>query len=157
MSFTNIGRWEYFGSLRVTCIGAKGNQFQELAHTGSPGFLGAIKLIHQKGQIACNDNKSGLSNWGCIGGIYDLRMVITDSRNSRIYPAPRLVNFTRYSGYNLPTYSATSKELVLSDLGNPLFLNTGEKLRVWYSEDLFNNYEHDNQGSTCMTVQAYFL
>ena len=32
------------------------------------------------------------------------------------------------------------------------YLRNGQKMRMWYGEDLYNFYEYDNRGYTCMNV-----
>ena len=83
-------------------------------------------------------------------------MILTDSEDRVIYPAPRVKRGVG-GWYELPGYTVKSPELVLSDFGNPYYLKKGEKLKVWYGGDLFDYYESDNHGSTCMEVYVYFL
>lgn len=60
--------------------------------------------------------------------------------------------------YKLPGYTSTSKEIVSTDLKNPLILSSGQELRIWYGEDLFNRgpHEYDNSGTTCADVHVNY-
>ena len=85
-------------------------------------------------------------------------MIITDAKNRTIYPSPRLVTVDSIGRYSLPGYTSSSPELILTDFGNPKYLITNEKLRIWYGEDLkYYVGEKDNHGSTCMDIYAYFI
>ena len=84
-------------------------------------------------------------------------MIITDAKNRIIYPSPRLVTVDSGGRYSLPGYTSSSPKLILTDFGNPKYLITNEKLRIWYGEDLKGGTESDNHGSTCMDIYAYFI
>ena len=118
-------------------------------------FIGAIKLVHRSGYVSCAEN--GGSNWGCRARGTSLAMIITDAKNRIIYPSPRLATVTSGGWYTLPGYTSSSPELILTDFGNPKYLITNEKLRIWYGEDLKSGTESDNHGSTCMDIYAYFI
>ena len=118
-------------------------------------FIGAIKLVHRSGYVSCAEN--GGSNWGCRARGTSLAMIITDAKNRIIYPSPRLATVTSGGWYTLPGYTSSSPELILTDFGNPKYLITNEKLRIWYGEDLKGYTESDNHGSTCMDIYAYFI
>ena len=79
---------------------------------------------------------------------------ILDTRNKRIYPSPTLVSLRLGGWYDLPGYGMNSPELVFSDPGFR-YLYSGQKLRIWYGEDLFDYTESDNHGFTCMDVYVY--
>ena len=113
-----------------------------------------MKLVHKNGYIGCY--AAARSNWGCVAGTPELNMIITDSKNQIMYPSPRLVKINRYSWYKLPGYTSLSPELVFTDLGYPKYFKTGDKLRIWYGEDLYGHTESDNHGFTCMDIYAYF-
>lgn len=141
------------------CVGTRKDQFKEITYGGTSRFIAAMRLVHKSGQVSCHGR--ALSNWGChvIGPTY-LNMIITDSMNQTIYPSPRLVTLGvdgRKGWYKLPGYTSLSSHLVFSDFGNPTFLKKGEKLKIWYGEDLFDSTEEDNHGFTCMDIYVYCL
>ena len=84
-------------------------------------------------------------------------MIITDAKNRIMYPSPRLVTVDSGGRYSLPGYTSSSPKLILTDFGNPKYLITNEKLKIWYGEDLKDYYQNDNDGFTCMDIYAYFI
>ena len=150
-----LGKWEKIGQ---GCVGASQHQYKEVTYTGSSCFIGAVKLVHYAGYVGCHG--AARSKWGCDAGTRDLIMIITDSMNRILYPSPRLVTFgvQGHKGrYTLPGYTPSSPELVFSDFGYPKYLKKGEKLRVWYAEDLYDFTESNKHGSTCMNLSVYSL
>jgi hypothetical protein len=81
-------------------------------------------------------------------------LFISDTRNQRIYPSPTLISTRTGGWYDLPGYGPNSPELVFSDPGFR-YLYYGQKMRIWYGEDLYNYTEGDNHGYTCMDVYVY--
>ena len=61
------------------------------------------------------------------------------------------------SRYTLPGYDAQSSEIVFSGFPNPLHLSSGQKLRMWYEEDLYDESEFDNGGTSCADVLVKYL
>ena len=61
------------------------------------------------------------------------------------------------SPYTLPGYDAQSSEIVFSGFPNPLHLSSDEELRLWYWEDLIDQSEQDNGGTSCADVFAKYL
>ena len=84
-------------------------------------------------------------------------MIVTDAKNRIIYPSPRMVTVSSSGWYKLPGYTSSSPKLILTDFGNPKYLRTNEKLRIWYGEDLKNYTESDNHGSAWIEIYAYFI
>ena len=135
------------------CVGARDNKFKEITYVGTSHFIGAIKLVHRNGQVGCHG--ASKTNWGCH--VHGLNMLVTDPDNKILYPSPRLVTFLAGGWYKLPSYTPFSPELVFSDFGYPNYLKKGDKLRIWYAEDLHGHTESDNHGSTCMDIYAYSM
>lgn len=71
-----------------------------------------------------------------------------------MYPHPSLVRLQRGGKYDLPGYGLYSPQLVFSDPGFH-YLYYGQRMRIWYGEDLFNYTEKDNHGFTCMDVYVF--
>ena len=62
------------------------------------------------------------------------------------------MSLRRNGWYDLPGYSWNSPELVLTGLHH---LTTGQTIRIWYGEDLYDRSEHDNHGFTCIDVHIF--
>ena len=154
-SLIRLGKWIKIGD---GCVGTKQQQYAQITLTGSSCFIGAMKLVHKSGYVACYGVLH--SNWGCQPGKKELVMVVTDAMNQILYPPPRLVTFHIHGHkgwYTLPGYTSSSSELVFTDFGYPKYLKKGDQLRVWYGEDLYDYTESDNSGKTCMDIYVYSL
>ena len=145
------------------CFSAKGDQFGKFS-VPSGGSLLAIKLVHVHGYVSCDNRKvQHWSYWGCtahgsVGSHVDV--VITTSTNSVLLPPSQFIGqswLQRYKWSRIPGYNSLSSELVLSVFSSPLTVTSGQVLRVWYGEDLVNQSEGDNDGTSCCDVFARFM
>ena len=59
--------------------------------------------------------------------------------------------------YSLTDVDANSPVLVLSQFKNPVYLGEGQLLRLWYGEDLLDNNEANNAGSSCTHVYVWYI
>lgn len=50
----------------------------------------------------------------------------------------------------------TSQILVYTNFAYPSFFVKGQELRIWYVEDLYNQFTSDNGGTRCVKVYAKF-
>ena len=50
----------------------------------------------------------------------------------------------------------TSQILVYTNFAYPSFFVKGQELRIWYSEDLYDQHTDDNRGTHCIKVYAAF-
>ena len=57
---------------------------------------------------------------------------------------------------NLPRVRSFSPEIILPRF-SPYAVKSGEKLRLWYGEDLENFTENDNAGRVCCDVYALYV
>ena len=145
------------------CFGAKQNQFGKFS-VPSGGSLLAIKLVHVHGYVTCQTNKAyHWSHWGCgtqSGLSEHVDVVITTSTNSILLPPSQFIGegwLLQYKWSKLSGYNSLSPELVLSVFSTPLTVTSGQVLRLWYREDLVNNSEGDNDGTSCCDVFARFI
>ncbi|XP_046857262.1 uncharacterized protein LOC124450666 [Xenia sp. Carnegie-2017] len=83
-----------------------------------------------------------------------MNIIITDTRNKRIFPAPSLITPTTGNWYELPGYTENSPSITFAVPGYQ-WLYHGQIFRIWYGEDLANKWEDDNHGQTCMNVRVY--
>ncbi|CAB4013674.1 Hypothetical predicted protein [Paramuricea clavata] len=149
VSARQSGFWRKIASDK--CVGARNNHYKEFTYTGPHTFIIAMKMVHKKGRIGCVD--SAYTRWGCSNS-HPINIIVTDTRNKRIYPSPTLISTHTGGWYDLPGYEANSPELVFSDPGFR-YLYKRQKMRIWYGEDLHNYTEGDNHGFTCMDVYVY--
>ena len=129
------------------CFGAKNNTFGRFQVQFS-GSINAVKLVHLDGKVSCGE---AWSKWGCIPGRQRLRVFITDASNTTILPKPE------GGSYKIPGYSSSSSEIIITDIPNPLYLSSGQDLRLWFGNDLFDNNEDDNNGKVCTNVFVRYL
>ena len=96
------------------------------------------------------------SLWGCgnaSGG--RIMTIITDDNNEVVFPAN--INISKGIKYKIPGVNAkTSKVLVFTNLAYPSFFKTDQELRIWYTEDLFDDDTEDNSGMHCVKAYAKF-
>ena len=133
------------------CFGAKYDQFGRFEiKTG--GSVNAVKLVHVSGSVTCNVNAGAgaRSRFGCWKGEY-IKTVVTTSNDVILLPE------SKQPTYTLPGYYADSKEIAFTDISTPLLLSSGQKLRIWYGEDLTNSAEGDNEGISCVDVYAKYI
>ena len=131
--------------------------------TPSSGNLAAIKLVHLYGYVSCASSiTSSWTYWGCNLPCYPkwrswVGVAITNSTNDLLLPTSRFLAAGHTAWYKIPGYHSLSPELVLSFFSNPHSMSSGEELRLWYSEDLLDSTESDNDGKTCCDVYALYV
>ena len=144
--------WRKLNSAPV-CFGAKDNLFGRF-QVELGGSIQAVKLVHLSGQVTCNHREvNAWSKWGCGPPYSVLRISVflADASNNIVLP------MGQSSPYTLPGYDAQSSEIVFSGFPNPLHLSSDEELRLWYWQDLVDQSEHDNGGTSCADVFAKYL
>ena len=151
------GQWILASPL--VCFGARSNSYGSFtAPTG--GNLVAVKLVHRFGYVSCDD-RDGIfwSFWGC-GEHHALKAmvdtVITDDHNRILMPPTQLEkSIDGLKWYKIPGYNSQSPEIVLSRF-SPTSVARGQRLRLWYGEDLANLSEGDNGGKVCCKVYVMY-
>ena len=136
-------------------MGAKNDSYGHVHNSGQDTFIAGVKLVHTSGYVGCHADAR--SNWGCEADHVNVNMIVTDEKNHIVYPSPRLVKKNSEGFYQIPGFNPSSAKLVLSDFGNPMYLEHGDELRVWHGEDLLNGNDIDNHGRTCMKVYIFKL
>ena len=124
-----------------------------------------FKLVYRSGYVNClrSDAKSQ-SFWGCkpVNSDNDLAVFITDHQKQRILPTDAAF-FRAASGcvnnifYGLPGVTSESPVLRFSNFSSPLAVSTGQEFQIWYTEDLYDCFEGDNEGQTCTDVYGLYL
>ncbi|XP_046850235.1 uncharacterized protein LOC124443759 [Xenia sp. Carnegie-2017] len=149
LATVDAGAWRTIASNK--CIGAKGNKYAEFTYLGLSRFIVALRLDHTSGSVGCTLTTH--TNWGCP--LHPMNVIITDSKNKRIFPAPSLITPTTDGNwYSLPGYTENSPSITFAVPGYQ-WLYHGQIFRIWYGEDLLGYTEQDNQGRTCMNVLVY--
>ena len=147
-------------SLSPVCFGARGDQFGNF--TAPAGRLAAIKLVWRYGYVSCATGwNSFWSYWGCNENPATdprVNIVITNLSNHILLPPNQFIGdvTNQQTWYKIPGYNSLSPELVLSVFLNPISLSSNQVLRLWYGEDLENQYERDNGGRVCADVYSTY-
>ncbi|KAL9970921.1 hypothetical protein ACROYT_G023381 [Oculina patagonica] len=134
------------------CFGAKDNQFGRFEiETG--GSVNAVKLVHLSGSVVCNVDVDAdeWSRFGCRKTTQEIQTVIANSEDFILLPE------SQEPYYTLPGHNADSKEVVFTEISNPLQLSSGQELRIWYGEDLENHSDGNNGGESCVDVYAKYM
>lgn len=143
------------------CFGALGDRFGTFK-VPKGGKLMKIKLVHLYGYVQCTGNASVYwSHWGCgyypQGTVIDFISVsVTTASNSVLFP-PYAINKGSFKWALVPGYSSRTPDLVMSIYDTPVEVTTGQELRLWYTEDLYNTWEADNGGKVCADVYGYYM
>lgn len=153
---TTEAPWQKMNTAPV-CFGAKGDQFGEF-EVEIGGSVDSVKLVHVSGDVTCAvfdifGGANARSKFGCQKSSSELYTFITTANNDILLPESR--EFP--SKYTLQGYHPDSSEIVFTNISTPLRLSSGQQLRVWYGEDLMDETEHDNSGSTCVDVYAKYM
>ena len=146
--FVSVPLWLKVNT-REVCFGARDDSFGSFRMQLN-GNITSVRLMHLTGNVTCSRNKP-YSYWGC-GDNEMLRTIVTDSGNGKVFPSQSLER-----SYKLRGIKSNSEELTFSNLTKPLKVETGQEFRVWYNEDLRNEFENDNNGKTCADVYALYV
>ena len=130
------------------CFGAKNNTFGRFKVEFS-GSINAVKLVHLNGTMSCAVNSG--AKWACRPAKKKLRVFITDASNTTILPR------SKNGSYMIPGYNSSSSEIIITDFQNPLYLSSGQDLRLWFGNDLFDHNEEDINGKVCTNVFVRYL
>ena len=139
-------------NLAPVCFGAKDDRFGRF-QVDVRGSIQAVKLVHLSGQVCCTYYQISWSNWGCDKPkkVQYISVVLTDASNTILLPV------SQTAPYIIPGYDAKSSELVFRGFPTPLHLSPGQEIRLWYWEDLRDQSEYDNNGTSCTDVFAKYL
>ncbi len=123
---------------------SKGNKYGSVT-VNVPSGLYKIKLVYHSGFLSCvADYKNYHTKFGCrTPRMNEIIMRVTKDSNAVILPGSK--------GY---THDGEISNSTFVTFNDAIQLVQGQKLRIWYREDLFNSQETDNSGSTLMYVLA---
>ena len=106
-----------------------------------------LKLLSVTGYLSCIGvvHMEYYTTFGCMkqDGTNEIRMIVTDKNNTQLLP--------RSKGYS---HDGKISKSIFVTFNDPIDLEFGQDLRIWYKDDLENNSEHDNFGLTYIRVLA---
>ena len=158
--FSCHGGWITWVKLNTSpvCFGAKDNSYGAFTH-GKNAFIWAFMLKHHPGNesqsgVKCDNSRGGKSLWGCRANQKEIYTFLTDERNNIIGPRfSEPSEFSKYSvKYELPGYNSDSPFLIFFMGKSAYGLHYLAELRLWYSEDLLDYTEYNNEGTSCADV-----
>lgn len=133
------------------CVSGKDGVFGEFSLTQS-GVLVDLKLQHVGTSTLKCFTTASATNWGCGLRLKNIGVVVTDDENNIIIPDQSLLD--RMGEFTLAGFDANSDHIVYSDYSKTVL--SGQKMRIWYSQDLLNVAKSDNSGQSCADVYAKF-
>ncbi|KAK3715652.1 hypothetical protein QZH41_020737 [Actinostola sp. cb2023] len=160
-------RWVKLNKGSPVCFLCKNNH-PGVFHSKHSGFMTAVKLVHRSGEIRCGAINNGAKHNSFFGchmwpGLqkHPMNVVVTNSQNQIKFPTSGM-NVLPGSNpafwYALDGVNSRSKTIVLQhSFSHPYYVNKGQVLKVWYGEDLLNQWEADNVGRVCVHVYGYFI
>ena len=83
-------------------------------------------------------------------------MALTDESNKILFP-PKKLGKGDHGWVLVPVYNSYSPELVVSIYVAPVSVTAGQKLRLWYLEDLKKSHEFDNHGKARANIYGEFM
>ena len=144
-----------------TCYGSYGEKYGTFK-SSQTGYLSSLKLIHLDGYVTCKYYKPTYKSfWGCnsedTGFKYLVNTWITKSNDQVIFPVTTTTPYDIFGNYKLEGFDQLSGYLKWdADKYDPIMLQQGEELKIWYGEDYNNIHEFDNDGEHCVEVYALF-
>lgn len=143
------------------CFGTRNDQFGTF-NVPHGGNMAAVKLVYLYGYVSCDTRQTSYwSYWGCGDNPYAeikdmVNVKITTSANHIILP-PSQFTTAFYKWPKIPGYNSLSPELILSSFFQRTSVHSGQRLRLWYAEDLLNQSEGENGGRACCDVYGLYV
>lgn len=133
------------------CFSGKDNIYGRFA-VSQHGVLVKLKLSNLgNSTLRCTTN-SYATNWGCALRHRNIGVVITDDNNRIIIPSKSSVN--SIGEFSLAGFHANSDYIVFGNYSQRV--KKGQKMRVWYGQDLLDSRHENNSGMSCALVYAKF-
>lgn len=145
--FFSVEKWVKLNS-SPRCFGARDDKYSAFT-VNQTGVVLTMKLVRLSGWVTCDkSNANGWNYWGCNdfnGNQMYMTAVVTNSTNFIVLP--------NEDTYTIPEYNTSSSEIVYPrKMVKPLLLTAGQEYRVWFSHDLRNSSEFNNNGTVCVDV-----
>ena len=148
-------RWVKLNNNPV-CFGATQNQYGSFEAANKNLLVHKFKFVYRSGNTACARGRYGF--FGCtFPTVVDhVGVFLTDAANNIIVPAAPIqhLNGQSYgkSWYRVHGFKNGATEVILSTGNSAFEIKSGQMLRFWYGEDLFNQADGDNSGRACTDV-----
>lgn len=122
--------------------------------------------MHISGNVSCYaDKPQTYSKWGCSDLFPGkLNIYITRSKTEWLYPDTTTVERDSYNFYSLESalgekFDENSDAIIFEDQTPRVEVKAGEKLQLWYGEDLMENLleEEINAGESCAIVDLVYF
>lgn len=149
--FIPVSGWFKINTEEV-CFGDKDDSYGNFS-IRKTGKIFAFKLVHRSGSVSCVNKPNTGTKWGCSEfGSSFLCTLITNTSNVRLVSLPS----NGFGCYQLPGFHYNSDEIELRP-SSPVGAHAGQEFRIWYSEDLLNNYDFDNyESESCVDVYGFY-
>ena len=161
MNFSLLDVWQKITTAPV-CFGARDNKYGAFNVTKT-GHVRTMKLVRRGGTIRCNDEDDP-SYWGCRFSVNYAKntslTIITNSKIEAIIPPHEELQASqgcKKHFYFLEGFAHNCPELRFPNLSSPLSLLRYQELQIWYGQDFADCSEHNNSGSTCVDVYAWYI
>ena len=130
----------------VVTVGSSNDNYATI-RVNIPSGRYKLKLVSITGYLSCIGAAymEYFTTFGCMkqDGTNEIRMVVTDTNNTALLPNSK--------GYS---HDGKISKSVFITFNDPIDLQFGQDLRIWYKDDLENHSEHDNFGLTYIRVLA---
>lgn len=138
------------------CFGARDDS-NGAFHIKESGIIYTFTLVHFSGSVSCNLDFPP-SYWGCdlpYFGEERLLSAITFKNRSLLLPADYKQTDCDYS-YKIEGVGVNDTELRFNNLPIPISVSVGEEFQIWFTQDLNNCSQFNNDGQTCADVYALY-
>lgn len=149
--------WTILG--QEVCFGGKNDRYGivKMPHTG---LLGSIGFVHLDGQVRCVDKAKYGSNFGCkVHHLRDTFSVFVTKKDDKVlFPGKNNQRSHSHNFYQVVGKSGNDAKHFELQIDEPVMLDEGEELRIWYGEDLRDQAEGDNGDTeTCVNVYGKYI
>ena len=151
--FSRIGTEDWQKQAENICYETRGNKPGRFSMKDE-GLLLGLKLVHRSGHLTCGSSTpSCLSRWACA--CYDnATTLITNHKKAKVFKGLTNDITKNHFGVN----EKTSPDLVFINSAEPIYASRNMELQIWYSQDLDDFTEHNNNGGKhCVDVYTQLL
>lgn len=120
-----------------------------------------MTFTHRSGRVTCRSSTGDrdYSNWGCEADYVAVVMTKADSRDVIMPLTTNTAGFTRQPNdnhwYKMDGVTRDGEEMVWQIKDGVYDLKLEGNFKLWYTEDLKDYTEHDNEGQVCYDVEVF--